>query len=47
MINKIIKQKDLEDIAKKVFNDIENDFRLIEYKTYFGVLTIAVPQIIK
>ena len=47
MINKIIKQKDLEDIAKKVFNDTEKGFKLIEYKTYFGILTIAVPENVK
>ena len=47
MINKIIKQKDLEDITKKVFNDIKNNFKFIEYKTYFGVLTIAIPQTVK
>ena len=47
MINKIIKKKDLEDIVKKVFNDTEKGFKLIEYKTYFGILTIAVPETIK
>ena len=47
MIHKIIKQKDLEDIVKKVFNDTQKDFKLIEYKTYFGILTIAVPETIK
>ena len=47
MINKVIKQKDLEDIVKKVFNDTEKCFNFIEYKTSFGILKIAVPQTIK
>lgn len=47
MIHKIIKQKDLKDIVRKVFKDTEEHFKLIEYKTYFGILTIAVPKIIK
>lgn len=47
MINKVIKQKDLEDIVKKVFNDTEKCFKFIEYKTYFGILTIAVSETVK
>lgn len=47
MINKIITQKDLEDIAKKVFNDVEKGFKLIRYETSFGTLTISVSENIK
>lgn len=47
MINRIITQKDLENIAKKVFNDAEKCFKLIRYETSFGTLTISVPKNIK
>lgn len=47
MIHKIIKQKDLKDIVRKVFKDTEEHFNLIEYKTHFGILTIAVPETVK